>query len=154
MLGVLVALPLAGVAGAIDMQEQSYLDAAKVTVPARRLDQMYIGPTGLPFAPDGLTDCQEAQFYRIQVGLPSVFDRLAFAESNCRNDVNSFCCYGIWQLYVSLHLRDHRLSDRYHTCGIYSIDDVFGDNPRDKQRNACGAKAVYDVMGATAWDTY
>jgi hypothetical protein len=153
MLGALGLFPVAGMVGAIDMEEQSYLDAAKVTTPAKRGAQYQmavptsVGLNGLPLAPVGLTDCQEAQFYRIQAGLPTVFDRLAKAESQCQNDVNSWCCYGIWQI--------HKLwVSQLKSCDIDSIDDYFGDNPLDKQRNACAARYVYNESGAGAWDTY
>jgi hypothetical protein len=153
LVAALVGMPVLAAAGILDMQEQSYLDAAKVTTPAVRQEQMFVGPKaptglgGLSFAPGGLTECQEATFYRVQAGLPEVFDRLAYRESRCQNDVNTWCCYGIWQI--------HKLwIPQLAVCNIYSIDDYFGDNPLDKQRNACAAKVVYEVQGPEAWDTY
>lgn len=108
---------------------------------------------GQPFAPEGLSDCDEMNFYRVQWGLPSAFAGLGWRESNCRNEdgVRTWCCYGYWQLYVSLHLRDSHLADRYHECGVYSAFDVNSDNPFDKQRQACATKALYDVQGFAPW---
>jgi hypothetical protein len=108
-----------------------------------------------PYAPEGLSDCDEMTFYRVQWGLPERFDRLGWRESNCRNEdvVRTFCCHGYWQLYVSLHLRDHRLVDRYHECGVYSLEDVNSDVPIEKQRQACAAAVLFDVIGYSAWST-
>lgn len=98
-------------------------------------------------------DCAEMSWYRQQVGLPAEFDRLGWRESNCRNEdaVRTFCCHGWWQLYVSMHLSDHRLAPRYHACGVRSADDINSDTPDDKARQACAAKALYDVVGLSAW---
>lgn len=109
-------------------------------------------PVDSRFAPAGLTGCAEMTWYRINAGLPSRFDALGWRESNCRNEdgVRTFCCHGYWQLYVSLHLRDHRLAPRYAACGISSANDVNSDTPLDKWRQACGAKAVNDITPG-AW---
>lgn len=117
-------------------------------------------PTGIqgkPLAPEGMSGVEEMEFYRIQWDLPEYFGcerwMIGWKESNCRNTVSSYCCHGYWQLYVSLHLKDHRLGPRYVECGITSIADVLGPEPIKKQRNACGAKAVFDISGCGAWDT-
>jgi hypothetical protein len=104
-------------------------------------------------APAGLSNCDEMRWYRINAGLPSRFDAIGWRESNCINSesVHTFCCWGWWQLYVSAHLRDHRLAPRYAACGIYSRYDVDSDTPGDKRRQACGAKALFDVVGYSAW---
>jgi len=114
------------------------------------------GPTGifgLPFAPEGLDNCDEFNFYRMQWGLPTRFKALAWRESNCRNEdgVRTWCCYGYLQLYTSLHLQDHRLVDRYHECGVYSHEDVNSNTPQDKQRQVCAAAVLFDVVGYSAW---
>lgn len=100
-------------------------------------------------------DCDEMSWYRQQVGLPERFDKIGYRESRCRNEeqVHTYCCWGWWQLYVSVHLADHRLGPRYAACGISSRHDIDSDTPEDKTRQACGAKAVYDVQGAGAWST-
>jgi hypothetical protein len=116
-----------------------------------------IGLQGKPFAPEELTGCAEMEFYRVQWELPEYFGgerwQIGFKESSCRNDVSSFCCHGYWQLYVSLHLRDHRLAPRYAECEIDSVDDLLGTSPLQKQKNGCAAKAALDVSGCGAWDT-
>ncbi len=113
-------------------------------------------PTGLwgqPFAPEGLSNCDEMNFYRVQWGLPSKFSALGWRESNCRNEdgVHTFCCYGYWQLYTSVHLQDHRLAPKMELCGVASHYDLNSDNPLEKQKQACAAKALFDVVGYSAW---
>jgi hypothetical protein len=113
------------------------------------------GLNGMPFAPAGLSGCDEMYWYRVQAGLPSHFDGLGWRESNCKNYVSSYCCHGYWQLYVSTHLKDHRLGPRYRdNCGIYGTSDILGDNALAKQKNACGAAQVYAVQGGGAWDAW
>ena len=94
-------------------------------------------------------------WYRARAGLPARFDQLGWRESNCRNEdgVRTRCCVGWWQLNVSLHLQDSRLVSRYHACGVDSYTDVNSDNPDDKRRQACAAKALFDVVGYSAWST-
>ena len=115
------------------------------------------GLQGKPFAPEGLSEVEQVEFYRVQWDLPEYFGckswMIGWKESNCRNDVSSWCCHGIWQLWVDLHLKDHRLAPRYAECGITAISDVLGNEPIKMQRNACGAKAVLDISGCGAWDT-
>jgi hypothetical protein len=108
-----------------------------------------------PAAPSGMINCDEMSWYRQRAGLPARFDALGWRESNCRNEdaVHTSCCHGWWQLNVGLHLRDHRLAGRYHQCGVYSYADVNSDTPGDKLRQACAAKALYDVVGFSAWAT-
>lgn len=112
------------------------------------------GLNGLPFAPEGLDACDEMMFYGAQFGLPEWFRGIGWRESNCRNEdgVKTFCCHGYWQLYVSLHLKDHRLGHRYRDeCGVHSKDDVNSDVPIEKQRQACAVSVLYDVMGSDPW---
>lgn len=101
--------------------------------------------------PEDLTGCDLMQWHRINVGLPAYFDRIVYRESRCTADpsVRTYCCVGPLQLYVSLHLRDHRLAPRYHACGVKSERDV--DGPDDVARHYCAAKALYDVVGDDAW---
>jgi len=105
------------------------------------------------YAPPGLNNCDEMHFYRVQAGLPARFDQLGWRESNCRNEegVHTSCCWGYWQLNVALHLRDGRIGPKYRACGVHSRSDVDGDNPGDKWRQACAAKALYSVVGLSAW---
>jgi len=140
-------------------------DGATATAPAVRVDPpdpppvieslppLEVGLGGAPFAPPGLSDCDEMSFYRQQWNLPAVFDRLGWRESNClnRDDVHTSCCWGYWQLWISLHLRDHRIAPGYAMCGVDAIDDVNSDNPWDKQRQACAASVLYRVVGMSAW---
>jgi hypothetical protein len=97
--------------------------------------------------------CAELTHYRQLVGLPAELDRIGYRESRClnRDDVRTWCCHGWWQLYINLHLQDHRLAPRYAACGITSPDDVNSNTPQDKYRQACAARALYDVQGLNAW---
>jgi hypothetical protein len=108
----------------------------------------------LPFAPETLDDCADAQFYRIQFGLPERFDRLAWRESRCTNTAHTYCCWGYLQLHVYLHLRDPRIGWRYReTCQVFSRHDIFGDSPLAKQKQMCAVKQLFDVVGLSPWRT-
>ncbi len=133
---------------------------ADATVTAERGTQVQVEPTQAPpettpanVAPPGLNNCDEMSWYRQYVGLPARFDQIGWRESNCRNEegVHTSCCWGYWQLNVALHMRDHRIAPKYRACGVSSRFDVDGDNPGDKYRQACAAKALYDVVGLSAW---
>lgn len=123
------------------------------------------GLNGLPFAPAGMSGCEEMNFYRIQWGLPQRFDDsghhqrwtrsdgLGWRESKCQNPAVSGtgCCGGYWQLYISLFLRDGRMAPKLAACDVKRLSDVTGESAYNKQRQACAAKATYDVVGLSAW---
>ena len=133
----------------------SMLAAFGLLEPAERSGVQFTASEPPPsiYAPEGLSDCDEMNWYREAVGLPDAFGGIGWRESNCRNEeaVKTWCCHGWWQLWVELHLQDHRLAPRYAECGITSHHDVNSDTPEDKLRQACGAKALYDVNGTTPW---
>jgi len=110
------------------------------------------GLNGLAFAPAGLDNCAEMKFYRQQAGLPDVFDSLGWRESNCRNEdsVKTFCCHGYWQLHQN-HVRSGYATRLRQDCDIDSYQDFNSDVPLDKQRQACGAKVLYDMSGMSPW---
>jgi hypothetical protein len=131
---------------------------ATATEQAERGEQTQLlqPPTTEPpsqYAPEGLSDCDEMNWYRVKVGLPDAFSGIGWRESNCRNEdgVKTFCCHGYWQLFTSLHLKDHRLAPRMAACGVSSHQDLNSDTPEDKLRQACAAKAAYDVSGTDPW---
>lgn len=113
------------------------------------------GLQGRPFAPAGLSDCEEMTFYREQWGLPDVFDALGWRESNCRNEesVHTFCCWGYWQNYISSHLsRQSEYRQRIiDECQVTRREDVDSDTPIDKQRQACVTAVVYQISGLSPW---
>lgn len=141
----------------LDLPAEGIVATAVADAAATRGTQVQIEPTlpPPPETPTFATDCQEMSWYRQRAGLPAVFDRLGWRESNCRNEdgVHTSCCYGYWQLNVGLHLRDGRIAPRYRMCGVDSYTDVNSNTPDDKQRQACAAKALYDVVGLSAWAT-
>ena len=98
-----------------------------------------------PFAPAGLSDCDEMNFYRQQWGLPEAFAGIGWRESNCRNEdaVRTSCCHGYWQL--------HRIHFPKPECEAWTHADVNSDNPLEKQKQACAAKALFDIVGISAW---
>jgi hypothetical protein len=113
------------------------------------------GLNGLPFAPAGLSDCDEMKFYRQQAGLPDTFDALGWRESNCRNEdaVRTFCCYGYWQNYISSHLSRQ---SAYRVpiiegCKVTGADDINSDVPLEKQKQACVTAVLYRISGLKPW---
>jgi hypothetical protein len=120
--------------------------------PAVRVGNMY-QETPLPPPPVELTGCDEMTFYRQEVGLPEVFDRLGWRESNCRNDVRTFCCYGYLQIYISLWLspKSTYREGLINTCGITGVSSIFGLSDEQKQAQMCAVKIVYDIDGLRPW---
>lgn len=141
----------------IDIAEGRLLPAVRLKVPV--YVELGAPPTipgglwGLSFAPTGLTGCDEFNFYRLQWGLPDRFSKLAWRESNCRNEdgVRTSCCHGYLQLWIALQLEDVRVIDRYHECGVYSYEDVNSDIPLEKQKQLCAASVLFSIVGYSAW---
>lgn len=164
-LTLLLVLPLSTPPSDINLDGERH---AIATVGAVRLNPPEppapVGIWGQPFAPEGLSDCDEMNFYRLQWGLPDQFSDqprsgsrskwgYGWRESNCRNEegVRTYCCYGYWQLYFNQHMEDHRMGPRYAACEIDEISDYNGDEPLDKQKQACAAAALYEVDGLSPW---
>lgn len=103
------------------------------------------------YAPDGLDDCDEMNWYRIDAGLPERFSGIGWRESNCRNEdaVRTSCCHGYWQMHM-MHFNGSGVIYGVY-CGAYSYHDVNSDTPEDKKRQACAAKALHDEVGISAW---
>lgn len=123
-----------------------------------------LGILMLPFAPAGMTGCDEMNFYRAQWGLPERFGDyprtgskskwgLGWRESNCRNDVSTYCCYGYWQNYISSHLSAQSLYRQpiQETCQAFSKWDIYGNDPLQKQKQACVTAIVYAISGLSPW---
>lgn len=113
------------------------------------------GLNGLPFAPDGLSGCDEMTFYRKQWGLPDRFDGIGWRESNCKNNVVSRigCCYGYWQNYISSHLsRQSAYRQRIiDECKVTGSADIYGLDPLQKQKQACVTAVVFQISGYSPW---
>ena len=126
----------------------SQLIPAEGLAPARRI--ISSGLNGLPFAPEGLSDCAEMDFYRVQAGLPSRFSSIGWRESNCRNEesVHTFCCFGYWQLHKD-HFYVGSIFD--NECDVRSRFDIDSDTPIDKQRQACSAYRLFQRDGYSPW---
>lgn len=138
------------------------LPADRVSPPTTEAPPESTIPTnlfGLPLPPEGLSDCDEFNFFREQfnglvingylfVALPVKFNGLAWRESNCRNEdgVRTGCCFGYLQINVYVHLADPRTGPLYRDiCGIYSQNEINSDNPADKWRNVCAATILYSI---------
>jgi len=114
------------------------------------------GLNGLPFAPDGLSNCDEMMFYADQAGLPhDKFLALGWRESNCRNEdsVRTFCCYGYWQNYISSHLSRQSAYRMpiIEGCKVTGADDINSDVPIEKQKQACVTAVLYRISGLSPW---
>lgn len=105
------------------------------------------GLKGMPFAPPELTGCDRMEWYADQAGLPDDFGWIGWAESRCRNDVSTWCCYGYFQIH-ELHIGTGSDIE----CDVRSVDDYYGANGLDRQRNACMAVRVLRQQGVCAWD--
>lgn len=118
--------------------------SATVVAQADRLEKDHPKPPYLT-----LTGCDLMEWHFDQAGLPDEFDWIGFGESSCRNDVHTWCCWGYAQIH-EIHI------GQPHTehCDVDEIADMFGDNPTARSKNACMAKAVYDLQGPCAWDVY
>lgn len=118
--------------------------AGSATVTAERVTVEHPKPPYLV-----LTGCELMKWHADQVGLPDEFGWIGLGESSCRNDVNTWCCWGYFQVH-ELHI------GQPHTdhCDVAEIADMFGADPFARSKNACMAKAVFDLQGFCAWDVY
>lgn len=146
LIASLLVIPVTHIETAVDSQ----LD------PAVRGKMIQVTPTLPPpveLNPDNLTGCAEMDWYRNYVGLPEVFNGLGWRESNCRNDVRTFCCYGYWQEYISLWLstKSTYRDALVNRCGISGVGSIYGNSSKQKLAQSCAAKAVYDISGLGPW---
>jgi hypothetical protein len=124
------------------------------SAPANRIDLDKVkAEQGYP--PEGLTDCQQMEWFRVNVGLPVRFWALGNRESGkgvCDNNAISktYCCVGWWQLHKII-FTDHRMIGRLEACGATWLN-VRGDSLEAKKRQACATKALFDVAGYSPWN--
>lgn len=156
--------------------------SATFLVPALRLNPPdpqplnacnYEGLNCLEFAPPELTGCEEMEFYRVQAGLPDRWGDeprtgpvrqkgIGWRESNCRNDVTTYCCGGYWQIgWGNITAYGYRAFGIWDRCKIASRYDYVGTSSLQKQKSACAAKGLFDYHTAhgedpayAAWDRY
>jgi hypothetical protein len=127
------------------------------TVPAQRLAVGFLivepvgGLNGMPSAPEGLSGCDEFDFYRDQAGLPAVFNSIVWRESRCRNDVHNSCCWGYLSEFYRNHMADRQGRQIYADCGVTSVFDYYGNEALAKQKQVCVAKGLYDIRGLAPW---
>lgn len=140
--------------GSIDFPVDRSVDTAvRITTPSTTDPCSSMGLWCLPFAPEGLSDCDEMEYYRLQFGLPDRFQSLGFRESNCRNEegVRTYCCFGYWQMYFTSHYSDHQGRPIYEGCEVDEISDYNGDEPLDKQKQACTVAGYFAHWGYQPW---
>ena len=96
--------------------------------------------------------CAELRRFRQAVGLPPVFDWIAYRESRCSNTVLSRtgCCAGWFQLHAVV-FTDHRVVARAVQCGGATWANVQGTDTAAKLRHICMVAAIHDVAGVQPW---
>lgn len=103
--------------------------------------------------PPGSSPCQRMDWWIDHVGLPDDFHRIGRRESGplCDNAAANACCFGWFQNFFTSHMRSPGYLPGIRACGIDSLDDVWGANPRAEAGQACMTKALYDVSGLRPW---
>lgn len=110
-----------------------------------------------------LDKCAEMETYRVAAGLPARFgasghhqrwtrsDGLGWRESKCGNNEISQtgCCVGYWQI-GKVVFNDWRVHPRAVACGA-TWSNIRGETVGAKTRQACVAKALYDIVGLSPW---
>lgn len=121
--------------------------------PAVRLNPPSPPPPSTPVydLPLDQDPCGNAHDLRVGFGLPERFDALAYRESRCLNNVRTYCCFGIYQLYWGKLSQDHRMIPLIAACGVETLLDIYGETPEKRANNTCVAKALFDVSGYGAW---
>lgn len=109
--------------------------------------------TDSQYAPEGLSGCDEMNWYRVNAGLPEVFDHLGFRESRCDNSVGNACCHGWWANFLTSHLSSQSAyRDRIiNECGVTRASDIRGLSPQQKWAQACVTFVVYSISGLSPW---
>lgn len=155
MIAALLATVLAVAPLGLDLPPEGIYAPATATAPAERIDPPASVEVEEPEAPPPqfADDCGEMSYYRAAAGLPSRFDAIGHRESRCTNTPISRtgCCVGYWQLHKVIW-SDHRMRGRLADCGA-TWANVRGDTAGAKARQACAAKALYDVDGYSPWST-
>lgn len=128
--------------------------AASVTVGALRGPSIQLSePPPAPTTTIPVEPCDELRWYRTEAGLPERFDRIGYRESRCDNTQISRtgCCVGWWQIHW-VNFDDHRTTPGLELCDA-TWDNIRGNTPEAKTRQACAAKVLYDVVRYQPWAT-
>jgi hypothetical protein len=156
--------PRFDIAEAAEPAEREFIAPAVAAHEAERGDRYQATPTIPPPSvptivpgPQGTSvEGRCTQYEPLLIALSPGWDaarmsKIMWRESRCTPGVvsNTGCCVSLLQLYVGLHLRDHRLAPRYNACGVYGWNDL--DGPDDVERHICAAAALYSVVGINAW---
>lgn len=140
-------LQVDGIAGPITME--ALRGAKRISIPTTVNSN---GLRGMPFAPSGLSDCDEMRFYLEQAGLPPQFNYIGYRESRCQNDVGNYCCHGYFGLHAG-NIENHWSYEPFikRHCLVFGVSDYKGLSPLQKQKSACFAAVLYDISGMTPW---
>lgn len=68
--------------------------------------------------------------------------RIARRESNFECCVRTWCCFGVFQIYLDVHRK------WLNEMGIYTMEDLY-----DPLTNVVAAYHLYELAGWSPWDT-
>lgn len=134
----------------------------------------------LPFAPAGLSPCDEMNWWRVQWSIPDRWGDeprdgpkigwgRGWRESNCEPWANSHlsagCCFGYWQIASSnITAPGYAAAGVFSNCGVFSkwdYWDAVDPSPLQRQRQACivaGLIAYHTARGEDpgwlVWDRW
>jgi len=112
--------------------------APAATTPSRPAPTTVAPTPAAPARPAAVPESQATAVIR-QVWPDDLEERaleIAWRESNHKSNVNNFCCYGLFQIYYSVH------KSWLSTIGVNSAQDLF-----DPQLNAQAAYMLYQRAG-------
>jgi len=146
-----------GVIGDRTLESMGIGTGAWASAPAVRTSPPSPPPvTGTGAGPGALTGCDKANYYRVQAGLPQVFQEIAYGESRCNNGdnivSNTGCCVGALQIHTgNFTAPGYRAG--VAACGVHVRSDITGDDDASWTAQYCVAKVLYDVWlsGGSRW---
>lgn len=133
--------------GVIDLKTIASLGiGGAASAPADRTQAPPPNPTA------GLDACGMLMYYRIQAGLPAVFDAIGYRESRCDNTVTSStgCCVGALQIGTG-NFTAPGYRDGIAACGVTRRSDIMGDNDSAWKKQMCVAAVLYRISDMQPW---